>query len=214
MTKFLNVDWMYENGFITEEECVRLNSTTLVENTDWGTNYTVADLPLKESIQLKTDSSLKEAINLMEKHAQNFVPVADADGNIVGTVSSQHLMERFTKNKLTMDDSIGKFVLRDYRRVSRGIQLCELSRIFTRVQYVLVEDKFIVQHKDLLNFMLAKESNNEERKEEPEEAKTEETKENSEETVNEKSYAKMIAVAAMASSAAAAVALYASQNKN
>lgn len=142
------------------------------------------------------------------------MPVANAEGNIEGTVSSQHLMERFTKNKLTMDDSIGKFVLRDYRRVSMGIQLCELSRIFTRVQYVLVNDKYIVQHKDLLNFMLAKETKEEPKQEEPKEETIEETKENSEETENEKGYGKMIALAAMASSAAAAVALYATQNKN
>lgn len=103
------------------------------------------------------------------------MPVIDTDGTVAGTVSVQHLMERFTKNKLTMDDSIGKFVLRDYRKVSMGIQLCELSRIFTRVQYVLVNDKFIVQHKDLLNFMLAKESNNEEPKAETKEETIKET---------------------------------------
>lgn len=68
MTKFLNVDWMFENGFISEEECVKLNSSTLVENKDWGTGYTVADLPLKESIQLKTDTSLRDAIRLMGEH--------------------------------------------------------------------------------------------------------------------------------------------------
>jgi len=62
MTKFLSNDWMYENGFITEEECVKLNTTTLVENTDWGTNYTVADLPLKETPVLKATNKLCEAI--------------------------------------------------------------------------------------------------------------------------------------------------------
>jgi len=36
MTKFLNNDWMYEHDLITEEECLKLNSTTMVENTDWG----------------------------------------------------------------------------------------------------------------------------------------------------------------------------------
>jgi len=36
MTKFLNNDWMYENGFISEKECLELNNSKLVPNKDWG----------------------------------------------------------------------------------------------------------------------------------------------------------------------------------
>lgn len=49
MTKFINNDWMYESGFITEEECIKLNTSTLVPNKDWGQEYTVKDLNLQES---------------------------------------------------------------------------------------------------------------------------------------------------------------------
>jgi cystathionine beta-synthase len=44
ITKFLNNDWMYENGFITEEECNNLTYSTLVPNKDWGQEYTIKDL--------------------------------------------------------------------------------------------------------------------------------------------------------------------------
>lgn len=44
MTKFINNDWMYENGFITEQECIKLNTSPLVSNKDWGQEYTVKDL--------------------------------------------------------------------------------------------------------------------------------------------------------------------------
>jgi cystathionine beta-synthase len=44
MTKFINNDWMYESGFITEEECIRLNNSDLVPTKDWGQEFTVADL--------------------------------------------------------------------------------------------------------------------------------------------------------------------------
>ena len=36
MTKFLNNDWMYENGFISEQECYDMNSSKLVKNEDFG----------------------------------------------------------------------------------------------------------------------------------------------------------------------------------
>ena len=41
MTKYLNNDWMYENGFITEEECVELSYSKLVPSKDWGQEYTI-----------------------------------------------------------------------------------------------------------------------------------------------------------------------------
>ena len=36
MTKHLNNDWMYERGYITEQECARMALPELVDNLDWG----------------------------------------------------------------------------------------------------------------------------------------------------------------------------------
>ena len=36
MTKHLNNDWMYERGYITEEECAKAAVSDLIPNTDWG----------------------------------------------------------------------------------------------------------------------------------------------------------------------------------
>ena len=44
MTKYLNNDWMYENGFISEEECVELSYSKLVPTKDWGQEYSIKDL--------------------------------------------------------------------------------------------------------------------------------------------------------------------------
>lgn len=70
ITKFINNDWMFENGFITEEECTKLNTSTLVSNKDWGQEYTIADLKLKEAQFLSSDLTVKEAIDAMM--ASNF----------------------------------------------------------------------------------------------------------------------------------------------
>lgn len=63
MTKFINNDWMYENGFITENECIKLNTSTLVPNNDWGQEYTVKDLNLHEAFFLNSEMTVKEAID-------------------------------------------------------------------------------------------------------------------------------------------------------
>lgn len=36
MTKFLNSDWLYEHDLINEEECMKLNTSELIPNKDWG----------------------------------------------------------------------------------------------------------------------------------------------------------------------------------
>eukprot|EP00350_Pseudokeronopsis_sp_OXSARD2_P004901 CAMPEP_0170558392 /NCGR_PEP_ID=MMETSP0211-20121228/35067_1 /TAXON_ID=311385 /ORGANISM="Pseudokeronopsis sp., Strain OXSARD2" /LENGTH=53 /DNA_ID=CAMNT_0010870279 /DNA_START=1008 /DNA_END=1169 /DNA_ORIENTATION=+ len=50
MTKFLNNDWMYENGFISEQECNEMNQSKLVKSEDFGQENTIKDLNLKEAI--------------------------------------------------------------------------------------------------------------------------------------------------------------------
>lgn len=49
ITKHLNADWMYERGYITEQECTESNKPKLVENKDWGQDIKVKDLPLPEA---------------------------------------------------------------------------------------------------------------------------------------------------------------------
>jgi len=41
MTKHLNMDWMYERGYVTEEQCANAFVSDLVPNTDWGQDITV-----------------------------------------------------------------------------------------------------------------------------------------------------------------------------
>ena len=46
ITKFINNDWMYEHGFITENECMESNIPKLVPNNVWGQEFTIKDLSL------------------------------------------------------------------------------------------------------------------------------------------------------------------------
>jgi cystathionine beta-synthase len=65
MTKFINNDWMYESGFITEEECTAYNTSTLVPSKDWGQEYTVKDLHLSEAKFLDSNITVRRAIDEM-----------------------------------------------------------------------------------------------------------------------------------------------------
>lgn len=80
ITKFINNDWMFENGFISEEDCTKLNTSNLVPNKDWGQDYTVSDLKLKEAQFLSSDLTVKEAIDAMQASNFDQYPVRNAEG--------------------------------------------------------------------------------------------------------------------------------------
>ena len=88
MTKFINNDWMYENGFITEEEVLKLNTSSLVPNNDWGQEYTFKDLNLHEAKFLNSDMTVKEAIDEIQKHNFDQFPVKNTAGEIIGCITS------------------------------------------------------------------------------------------------------------------------------
>lgn len=62
ITKFINNDWMFEHGLISEEECMNANIPKLIPNNVWGSEFTIKDLNLKPAVFLDYDLSCKDAI--------------------------------------------------------------------------------------------------------------------------------------------------------
>lgn len=156
ITKFVNNDWMYENGFISEEECVDRNTTKLVPNTEWGQDFTVADMELKDALFLNYNDTVGKAIDEMQAHGYDQFPVKDDEGKVVGILDCRFLTEKLIKKKLSVTDSIKLSVNKNFRKVSSWIKLNELARIFERQNYVLVDEKHIASCFDLLTFMKSK----------------------------------------------------------
>ena len=69
ISKFLNNDWMYENSFISEQDCLELSHSKLVPSKDWGQEYTVKDLELTEAVFINADTPIREAIKEMQQHS-------------------------------------------------------------------------------------------------------------------------------------------------
>lgn len=64
MTKHLNNDWMYERGYITEEQCAELALPKYVDNLDWGQDLKVANLKKHEAVFIKNTTTCAEAIEM------------------------------------------------------------------------------------------------------------------------------------------------------
>jgi len=151
ITKHLNTDWMYERGYITEQECTESNIPKLVENKDWGQDIKVKDLPLPEANYLTVSTTCAEAVDMMRCSNFDQFPVKDASGAIMGVLSSKDLLGRLYKNQLQMSDTIERAVVRQLRRISGDITLNEVARVMTRNTFALVDDKYMVTIFDVLD---------------------------------------------------------------
>ena len=69
MTKFINDDWMYECGFISEDECRSSYKPKLIPNLKWGQDYAIKDLHLKEAFMLNQTTTVADAIDSMQGHS-------------------------------------------------------------------------------------------------------------------------------------------------
>jgi cystathionine beta-synthase len=156
MTKFINNDWMYESGFITEEECNNLNTSNLVPTKDWGQEYTVKDMKLAEATFLPAEMTVRVAIDEMQKHNFDQFPVKNSKGELIGCLTSTQLTTKLVKRKVTMEDPIEKCVLKEFRSISSTTKLNELGRVLGRSTFAFVDNKYVVSSFDLLNFMKEK----------------------------------------------------------
>jgi len=130
ISKFINNDWMYEHGFISEEECKSFNEPKLIPHNVWGQDYTVKDLNLNDAVFLPDNMSCTEAIEKMKVQSYDQYPVQDRKQmKVVGVITSTILMERLTNRKVVGTDPISKIMTKDFRNMSSTMPLSELSRV-------------------------------------------------------------------------------------
>ena len=106
MTKHLNNDWMYEQGWLTEEECAKAAVSDLIPNTDWGQERTVSELRLKEAVFLSADETISEVWKKMLTQGFAQYPVKEADGTISGVVTKIEVMNKLVKRRVSGSDPV------------------------------------------------------------------------------------------------------------
>lgn len=75
------------------------------------------------------------------------------DGSkFIGIVTTSSLIEAINKGKVTLDSPVTKAMLKTYRKISSSTPVAELARVFTKVPYVIVDEKFFLSHADFLTF--------------------------------------------------------------
>lgn len=157
ITKFINNDWMYEHGFITEQECQIASEPKLVPNDAWGRELKISDMQLHEAVFLRPTMSCGDAIVTMKKDSYDQYPVQEEGGDkVLGLLTAATLMSKLAHKKVDLADPISKIMTKDFRNMSSEMPISELVRVLERQNFVLVDGKSIASSYDLLGYMAAR----------------------------------------------------------
>ena len=166
ISKFLNDDWMLENGYFTQEEYEKVSFCKYNPVKYYGETNTISDLNLTPVIPVRDISTCKEVLELFNSKNCDYVrliliklPVVNQKKELMGFISSKAINNALMSFKISEDDSIHTIVVRDYKLMKMSDSLKNLSKSFSRHQCVIIKDNtggfYISEHKNVLDhFML------------------------------------------------------------
>jgi len=129
MSKFLNDQWMIDNGFVDEEK---------PSTSTWWANRTVADLNLATPVTVTPDVTCQAAIDILREQGIDQIPVISADGDIVGMVTLGNLTSQIVSGRVVPTDPVVKVVYKQFKQIPVTTSLATLSKIFDKDHYALV----------------------------------------------------------------------------
>jgi cystathionine beta-synthase len=127
MTKFMDDQWMKENGFAERR---------------WA-EETVGDilrrLPKRELVVATSSDVVADAVRRMKRHGISQLPVLD-DGRLVGIVTESDLLGRIVESQATLSTTVAEVMFRKVNTVHVGDGVSRLLDTFAREEVGLVMD--------------------------------------------------------------------------
>ncbi|KAI9275828.1 cystathionine beta-synthase [Phascolomyces articulosus] len=168
MTKFLNDDWMREYGF-TDEKFEEQSFEKKAEK-DYG-GAKVSALNLKEAVTTDSETTCKEAIELMEKNGFDQLPVTAGPAHrLKGLVTMGNILSRVASGRASLSSPVSDVMFhfdlhtQKFEEITNDTPLDQLTRFFENHSSALVtsrsEDglkvKHVVTKVDLLAYLVKK----------------------------------------------------------
>ncbi len=118
MTKFLDPQWMKENGFIER---------------DWE-SQSLGDLlramPPRAVITATSSETVADTVMTMKEHSVSQLPVVD-DGVLVGIVTESDLLGRMVEGNATLSTSVAEVMIRNVQTRNEREDAAVLTELFT-----------------------------------------------------------------------------------
>eukprot|EP00732_Lithocolla_globosa_P001551 Lithocolla_globosa_v1_NODE_793_length_3272_cov_24.216661.p1 type:complete len:514 gc:universal NODE_793_length_3272_cov_24.216661:1485-3026(+) len=161
MTKHLSPEWMKKKGFMDQP----MVAEETQKEEQWG-GATIKDLKLAAAITINETAKVQEAIDVMQKHSVDQLPVVNPEKKPTGLVSLQHLLSKVATGRLGLSDPItttkGMFKFnktKAYTSINPSTPLASLSKFFEKnsIAFVSSDDNSIlhvVTKVDLLAYLV------------------------------------------------------------
>jgi len=163
MTKFLNDDWMKNNGFLGDPVQVEQKK----EAESFGT-ATIADLHLQPAITVNSKVSVADCMEIMNKAGIDQLPVIDEHKKILGLVTVGHMLSKLAKQTAKPTDEIASVMFhsnlkRPFVEITLKTKLADLQKFFEKNSSAVVTEtennipvvKHVVTKVDLLKFLIS-----------------------------------------------------------
>jgi cystathionine beta-synthase len=127
MTKFMDDQWMKENGF-TESR--------------WETNSigdTLRNMPRREVITATSADTVADSVMVMKEHGVSQLPVVD-EGRLVGIVTESDLLAKLVDGRATLASAVAEVMFRNVQTIHVGDDARKLLEIFGKGYVGLVVD--------------------------------------------------------------------------
>jgi cystathionine beta-synthase len=134
MTKFLNDNWMIENGFMEPKQDV-------VSMREWWSDRPVSELQLNTPITVAATVTCSECVDILNKNGYDQLPCVNDRGEVEGMVTLGNLTSQILSGRIKPTDPISKVLYRQFIQVPLTTKLSALSKIFDKDHFALVTTK-------------------------------------------------------------------------
>jgi cystathionine beta-synthase len=119
MTKFLSDDWMVDHGFMDP----RALEGTVDPATAYWASRKVSDLKLNTPFTVRSSATCGDAISILNKQGIDQLPVVDAEGAILGTITMGNLSSKILSGKITKESPVTDILYSQFREVGSSWEL-------------------------------------------------------------------------------------------
>ncbi|XP_072513703.1 cystathionine beta-synthase a [Salminus brasiliensis] len=166
MSKFLSDKWMFQKGFLTEED--------IVVSKPWWWNLRLQSLNLSAPLTVLPTVTCQKTIKILKEKGFDQAPVVNESGVILGMVTLGNMLASVLAGKVKPSDPVRKVLYKQFKQIRLTDNLGKLSRILETDHFALVVHEQIqyltdgsttlkqmvfgvVTAIDLLNFVTARE---------------------------------------------------------
>ena len=127
MTKFMDDQWMKENGF-TEQGWEADDVGALLQK-----------MPPRQVISATSSDTLADSVMNMKEHGVSQLPVVD-DGKLVGIITESDLLGKLVEGHATLSSAVAEVMFRDVHTVNVSSDASELLALFAKGEAGIVID--------------------------------------------------------------------------